>query len=90
MWPGDVNRNGTVSSADLTPIYSVVGSTPDQNTNLYSVRDVNLDTNITNADASNASYSISNFANASVLRPGFINTNNLPHIIKSHVPGESN
>lgn len=90
MWPGDVNRNGTVSSSDLTPIYSVVGSTPDQNTNLYSVRDVNLDKNITNADASNASYSISNFANASVSKPGFINTVNLPHILKSHVPGESN
>jgi len=89
MWPGDVNRSGSVTTADVSPINIAIVGPSSGNTNVYNVRDVNLDRNVTTADVSNANFSIANFANSSTFRmmnPGY---SNLPKVIKSHVPGES-
>jgi hypothetical protein len=93
MWPGDVNRNGSVATSDVTPINSAIAGPPSGNTNVYNVRDVNHDRNVTTADVSNTNFSIGQFAQSSTFRNGqTVILNPVPYekrAIKSHVPGEA-
>jgi hypothetical protein len=68
MWPGDVNRSGTVTTADVTPINIAIAGPASGNTNVYNVRDANFDRNVTTADVSVTNTSIAAFAAASATR----------------------
>lgn len=88
MWPGDVNRSSTVTSSDITPINIAIAGPASGNTNVYNVRDVNYDRNVTTADASATYTSIAAFAQASALKPPPANGIVVEKELKSHVPGE--
>ena len=81
LWPGDVNRSGSVTSSDVTPINVAIAGPASGNTNTYNLRDTNLDRNITAADVSVTNSSIASFA---VTSTGKANTTKK----ESHVPGE--
>jgi hypothetical protein len=82
LWPGDVNRNGSITSSDLTAINAGIAGPVSGNTNTYSVRDVNLDRNVTSADASVTNASVASFASSSAGRIASEKK------IESNVPGE--
>ena len=68
MWPGDVNNSGSVTLEDISPINTAVGGPATGNTNVYNVRDANLDRNVTAADVSVVNSSIAAFAQTSAGR----------------------
>lgn len=88
MWPGDVNRSGSVTTSDITPINIAISGPASGNTNVYNVRDVNYDKNVTTADVSVTNTSIAAFAQASALRPIRVNAVVVERELTSHVPGE--
>lgn len=81
LWPGDVNRSGSVTSSDVTPINIAIAGSASGNTNIYNPRDTNLDRNVTAADASVTNSSVAAFA---VTSSGKVS----PPKKVSHVPGE--
>jgi len=85
MWPGDVNSNGSVTSSDITPVNIAIAGPSTGNTNVYNVRDTNLDKNVTSADASITNASIAAFAASS---SSFVDGTG-GDTLKSQVPGES-
>jgi hypothetical protein len=82
LWPGDINRNGSITSSDVTAVNAGVAGPTSGNTNTYSVRDVNLDRNVTSADVSVTNASVSSFASSSTTRISGDKK------VESHVPGE--
>jgi hypothetical protein len=91
MWPGDINANGSVTASDITPINTAIAGPSSGNTNVYNVRDANMDRNVTSADVSVTNSSISGFASTSASKTGNINQP-LPNANKqvtSHIPGEA-
>jgi hypothetical protein len=82
LWPGDVNRNGSITSSDVTPVNTAIAGPASGNTNIYDIRDVNLDRNITSADVSVTNASVASFASSSTA--GIASEKK----IESHVPGE--
>lgn len=88
MWPGDVNRNGSVTTSDVTPVNIAISGPVAGNTNVYNVRDVNYDRNVTTADVSVTNTSIAAFAQASALKPPPSTGIIIEKDLKSHVPGE--
>lgn len=88
MWPGDVNRNGSVTTSDVTPINIAIAGPASGNTFVYNVRDVNYDRNVTTADVSVTNTSIAAFAQASASKPPPPNGLIIEKELKSHVPGE--
>ena len=89
LWAGDVNNNGAVTTSDITPINNAISGPSTGNTNVYNVRDINLDTNVTTTDITLTNRSISNTAATSSSR-GTATTNNKPKNATSNVPGEHN
>lgn len=83
MWPGDVNRNGSVTSSDVTPINITIAGPVLGNTSVYSTRDTNLDRNVTSADVSVTNSAVAALAATSSSRMG-----NASPQKQSHVPGE--
>ncbi len=83
MWPGDVNSNGSVTSSDITPVKVAIAGPLSGNSNVYNVRDTNLDMNVTSADVSVANTSIAAFAASSSSKQ-----NGTEKVLTSHVPGE--
>lgn len=89
LWPGDINATGNVTSSDITPINIAIAGPSTGNTNVYNVRDANLDRNVTPADVSATNSSISGFAQTSSSRTSVSgNTNINTGKVSSHVPGE--
>ncbi|MEP6927938.1 MAG: hypothetical protein ABI834_09895 [Ginsengibacter sp.] len=84
MWPGDVNSNGSVTTSDITPVNIAIAGPLSGNTNVYNVRDTNLDRNVTSADVSITNSSIAAFASTS----SSIKTNRTEQVLASQVPGE--
>jgi hypothetical protein len=82
LWPGDNNRNGSITSSDITLINAAIAGPTSGNTNTYDPRDVNLDRNITSADASVTNASVASFASSSTARMAGEKK------MESHVPGE--
>jgi hypothetical protein len=84
LWPGDVNRSGSVTISDITPINSAIAGPASGNTNVYNIRDINLDRNVTIADASITNSSMSALAATSSSRTSGSSKGEK----QSHVPGE--
>lgn len=84
MWSGDVNKDNSVTTADLTPINIAISGPASGNTNVYNPRDLNLDFNITSADLSITNKSINGFANSSSTKSSTNSTEK--KILSSHVP----
>ena len=84
MWPGDVNSNGSVTASDITPVNIAIAGPLSGNSNIYNVRDTNLDKNVTSADASITNASIAAFATSSSSFADKMNK-----VLTSQVPGES-
>ncbi len=82
MWGGDVNKDKSVTTVDLTPINIAIAGAAIGNTNVYNPRDINLDKNVTTADLSITNKSITGFANSSSSRTLPTETK----ILTSHVP----
>ena len=82
LWPGDVNRNGSITSSDVTAVNAGITGPASGNTNIYNVRDVNLDRNVTSADASVTNTSVASFASSSTTKVA------AEKKIESNVPGE--
>jgi hypothetical protein len=88
LWPGDINSSGSVTPSDVTPINVAIAGPASGNTNVYNVRDANLDRNVTAADVSVTNTSVAVFAQTSSFRASGNNTTTLPKNAASHVPGE--
>lgn len=89
LWPGDVNNSGSVTASDVTPINVAIAGTAAVNSNVYNVRDANLDRNITAADVSVTNTSVAGFAQtSSSLRASGTNTKPKTSVVTSHVPGD--
>ncbi len=86
LWPGDVNANGSVTASDITPINIVIAGPIAGYSNVYNVRDANLDRNVTSADVSVTNTSISSTAQTSSSKSS--GATNPDKIVTSHVPGE--
>jgi len=82
LWPGDINRNGSITSSDVTALNTGIAGPASGNTNIYSVRDVNLDRNVTSADVSVTNASVASFASSSTRKVA------PEKKVESHVPGE--
>lgn len=90
LWQGDVNGNGSVTSADYTLVNNAVIGPVSGNTDLYNVRDVNMDRNVTSTDLSLTNNSLLGQATTSSSRNAAGQTG--PVVRKpvvSHVPGEN-
>ena len=90
LWPGDINNSGSVTASDITPINVAIAGPATGNTNVYNVRDANMDRNVTAADVSVTNTSIAGFAqtSSSARSTGTNNDNTKTKIVTSHVPGE--
>jgi hypothetical protein len=86
LWPGDVNNSGSVNPGDITPINISIAGPASGNANVYTVRDTNMDRNVTAADVSVTNTSITGFAQTSAFRTN--GTNGNTKSVSSHVPGE--
>ena len=84
LWGGDVNRDKSVTTVDLTPINIAIAGAAIGNTNVYNPRDINLDKNVTTADLSITNRSVNGFANSSSSKS--LNNSVKTKILISHVP----
>jgi hypothetical protein len=91
LWQGDANGNGAVTATDVSLVNTVFIGPIGGSTNVYNVRDINMDRNVTSTDISLTNSAFLGAVNTSTSKNG---TSHAPVPVRkpvvSHVPGENN
>ncbi|RYY70142.1 MAG: hypothetical protein EOO13_07505 [Chitinophagaceae bacterium] len=92
LWQGDTNGNGAVTAADISLINTVFIGPAAGNTNVYNVRDINMDRNVTSADISLSNSAFLGAVNGSSSKIAIGALQSAPERkpVISHVPDEGN